>query len=240
MNRKKEVEYYNFKYRLTFNEYNNRLRMIRCYEILRELSKLKLKNPKIIDLGCGSGWLTNVLGLFGPTIGVDYSEEAIKLAKSRYAHVSFIHADILNWDYPKKAFDVVISQEVIEHFWEQHSYINVAYDLLDDGGYIILTTPNKTTFYSMPEDVWKNWSNQPIENWLNVKELKKIVGTKFKIMRTKTIIYGYGNKGIRRVINSKKLYKILDKFCISEFYEALIGYMGFGLHILIVGKKTKT
>lgn len=80
--------YYNERWR-NF-EFANSLKLARSIAILESLYSLGLRKPHIIDLGCGSGWLTAILGHFGPAVGVDLSDEAIKEAGKRFPHVSFV------------------------------------------------------------------------------------------------------------------------------------------------------
>lgn len=157
----------------------NRLKLERCIAILEALRSTRIREPRIIDLGCGSGWLASILGVFGPTTAVDLSDVAIDEAQKRYSHVNFYQADIMNWEYPEEAFDIAVSQEVIEHVEDQDRYLRIARGLLRTGGFLILTTPNARTFYALPEEVRKAWSNQPIENWISIAELRKLLKPHF-------------------------------------------------------------
>jgi 2-polyprenyl-3-methyl-5-hydroxy-6-metoxy-1,4-benzoquinol methylase len=69
-------------------------------------------NPlRIIDIGCGNGWLTADLSRFGSATGLDlYVGEA----RMRHPKLPFVEGDILTVDLDQK-FDVVVSSEVIEH-----------------------------------------------------------------------------------------------------------------------------
>src|SRR5690606_27001926 len=116
-------------------DFANRLKLARCINILNGLLGTKKVAPRIIDLGCGAGWLTSILGQFGPTVGVELSRRAVEEAARKFPHVTFIQADIFTWDYPKEEFDIVVSQEVIEHVDEQERYLAIAHDLLQPDGY---------------------------------------------------------------------------------------------------------
>ena len=43
--------------------------MHRAARILSELSALGVTNPRVLDLGCGSGWMTEILSQFGSAEG---------------------------------------------------------------------------------------------------------------------------------------------------------------------------
>jgi 2-polyprenyl-3-methyl-5-hydroxy-6-metoxy-1,4-benzoquinol methylase len=217
--------------------YANRLKLERCRSILSALASTKLFEPRIVDLGCGAGWLAGVVGNFGPTTGVDLSHQAVAEAAVRYPYVQFIQADILNWKYPKNSFDLVISQEIIEHVNDQRGYIEVAHGLLDEGGYLILTTPNARTMHAMPEEARKAWSNQPIENWLTISQLRSLLEERFEIISLTTIIRNSGTKGLYRVVNSHRLKGFFAKLGLAGVFNSLPCLLGYGLHIVVVGKK---
>jgi SAM-dependent methyltransferase len=92
--------------------------------IIPDLKKYPI--TKILDLACGSGWLSFMLAEAGFKVrGVDTSDAAIKLAKKgcaengvvqRSLDVEFYCADILDMDLTEKDFDCVIMNACLEHF----------------------------------------------------------------------------------------------------------------------------
>lgn len=215
----------------------NRPKLLRCASILEGIASTKLREPRMIDLGCGAGWLTSVVGIFGPTVGVDLSREAIQAASAKWSHVEFKAADILDWDYPKAAFDIVISQEVIEHMENQKAYLDVAHGLLREGGYLILTTPNARTFRAMPERQQLSWTNQPLEKCLTIPELREILRPRFKIKRLKTVILGHGVSGMYRYVNSARLRAALERIGLAGAFDQVRSAAGFGLHSFVLAGK---
>ena len=160
-------------------DYGNFLQLERAASILACLRRAEIDRPRILDFGCGPGWLTNILSVFGPTVGVDLSPQAISEARQRYPNVKFEASDVFEWAHPDGTFDVVISQEVLEHVIDQDKYLEMAATLLRDGGCLILTTPNAETMMAMPEQARKAWTNQPIENWRTVSELRRLMVKQF-------------------------------------------------------------
>ena len=92
--------------------------------IIPDLKKYPI--TKILDLACGSGWLSFMLAEAGFKVrGVDTSEAAIKLAKNgnaengvvpRSLDVEFYCADILTMQLAEQDFDCVIMNACLEHF----------------------------------------------------------------------------------------------------------------------------
>ena len=65
-------------------------------EINDFISELKPKSY-VLDLGCGDGYITEYLNKQClKAIGMDFSEEMIKLGKEKYPNIEFINDDILN------------------------------------------------------------------------------------------------------------------------------------------------
>lgn len=216
-----------------------RKKVQRCIGILEAVLETEVTNPRILDLGCGSGWLTSVLGMMGEATGVDLSDTAIQEAKSRYPGARFEAGDVLEWRNGSAGeFDIVVSQEVIEHIVEQEKYISVAYDALCDGGYLILTTPNKRRCHTAGTEYIKLSAEQPIENWLTIGELRKLMISKFQDVQVRTLIGGIGGRGVDRWINSTRLRRMMRRLGVNWIYEGFLLKAGFGLHTLIVGRKT--
>src|SRR5215831_5642840 len=106
-----QTAYYNERWR-NFS-YANLYAQERCVFILKALLDTGLTEPRICDLGCGSGYLTGILSAFGPATGVELSPDAVALAKTKYPGASFIAADAVTWQPASGSFDIVVSQEVI-------------------------------------------------------------------------------------------------------------------------------
>ena len=137
---------------------------------IKEIETTKSKQLlKIIDMGCGSGWLTKILSEYGDVVGIDLSVDA---ARKLYTDLKFKQVNIITEEIEGK-YDIVVSSEVIEHLISENQqiYIKKAFDILKEGGYLILTTPNKRS--EADEKLRKKYykSPQPIENWMDKKSL---------------------------------------------------------------------
>jgi 2-polyprenyl-3-methyl-5-hydroxy-6-metoxy-1,4-benzoquinol methylase len=230
-------EYYDQRW--AREEFANALQASRCAAIVGRLACIDLTKPRILDLGCGSGWLSAILAQFGPTTGVDLSDYAVKEASKRYPWVRFYAANIMDWNEGTHLgeFDIVVSQEVIEHVPDQLKYLNVAASFLRDGGFILLTTPNACTFDAMQEGFRRSWSDQPLENLLTRKQLTEMVRSIFSVLEVTTIIPGYGEKGLYRIANSYKLGRILASLGLKRAFDVACLRVGSGLHTVVMAKK---
>lgn len=217
-------------------EHPNALDLQRVAKVLEYLAHAPARHD-ICDLGCGAGWSTAVLGHFGRAVGIELSD--VQRQREHYSHCEFISADILNWDYPPTSFDVIASIEVMEHipYQSQALYLHVAHRLLRDHGHLILTTPNKRTLQAMV-DGGRAWSNQPIEDWLTMRELIALLEKNgFAVLRRSSLILGHGTQGSYRVVNSSKIAAVAKSIGMLNLWQDLALSLNYGLHLCVLAQK---
>jgi len=102
------------------------------------LKHLKRAKPgKILDVGCGHGWLLSSLNQKWKKYGMDVSEFASRNAK-KYAK---IYIGDLN-DIKEKNFDFITALHVIEHHPKPEKFIVKLREILNKNGTLILETPD--------------------------------------------------------------------------------------------------
>jgi SAM-dependent methyltransferase len=82
------------------------------------LQRSKIK--KVLDLGCGSGWLSIFLAREGFSVtGIDIAAQAIELGKqwatSEQLPIKFAVGDITELDLKPGSFDAVVANSIFEH-----------------------------------------------------------------------------------------------------------------------------
>lgn len=78
-----------------------------------------IKNKSVCEIGAGSGLTLAYLKKYGASkcAGVDYSKEAIKMAKNSNKECEFVYGDAFNLSNIKnKQFDLVYSLGFLEHY----------------------------------------------------------------------------------------------------------------------------
>jgi len=145
------------------------------WDILKQLidSITDKRDLKILDLGCGRGWLSNLLTEYGKVTAIEPVRKVVNYGRSLFPDLEIkcgTSVDLLKDGFAGK-FDLIVSSEVIEHIPEnQKSYfVNDIAKLLSPNGYTIITTPRKDV-----ELEWNKYlsANQPIEDWLTEEQLK--------------------------------------------------------------------
>ena len=103
-------------------------------ESLVELLDLQ-DGEKILDLGCGTGDLTDIIAQSGAFVqGIDLSELSIKKAKETYPHINFSVADATKKFPVEEPLDAVFSHEVLHWIKERDAVINCVKQALRPGG----------------------------------------------------------------------------------------------------------
>ena len=83
---------------------------------LAELERLlaELAPGRVLDIGCGTGWLTQFLR--GSVVALDQSESMLRLAhKERVPDAVFVLADIPPLPFPADSFDRALAGHVYSH-----------------------------------------------------------------------------------------------------------------------------
>jgi len=106
------------------------------------IERLLPRRGRILDLGCGHGFIANYLALVSPereVIGVDLSETRIRLADRGLPNVRFVRADVLQWS--GGTADGILIADLLHHLnshEEQEGVLRRAVALLRPGGTLVV------------------------------------------------------------------------------------------------------
>jgi SAM-dependent methyltransferase len=110
-------------------------------QLLHELIQRLPKEAKVLDAGCGAGIpVAKILSEYFDIVGVDFSEEQIKLAKKHVPQAKFVCHDIVTSDFPNDSFDGICSYYAIIHIpREEHAKLFQNFHrMLKPGGFALL------------------------------------------------------------------------------------------------------
>ena len=116
-----------------------------CCRSLRRCSPTFPPARRVLDLGCGTGYISGRLIARGYQVtGIDVSESGIDLARQAHPQGQFhccgVGDDGLEARIGGK-FDAIVSVEVVEHLYSPAQWAAACYNLLCDNGTLIVTTP---------------------------------------------------------------------------------------------------
>ncbi|WP_244834522.1 class I SAM-dependent methyltransferase [Clostridium sp. BJN0001] len=111
-----------------------------------------LKNPRILDLGCGTGALLEMLEKDGQVSGLEYEKSAVEYCNKNFGDK--VKQGSLPDDIPfhENGFDVLVSCDVLEHVEDDKKSIKKIYNLLSDEGIAIITVPALKCLWSYNDE----------------------------------------------------------------------------------------
>ncbi len=144
----------------------------RRYRIISSVIGGRLKDARMLDIGCGNGVQTvyfkdDVRRLVGlDMIPLQQTETPVDGAA-----FDFIRGGALELPFKSDLFDVVTSIEVLEHLPDDGQAVSEAARVLKPGGVFFLTVPNKWWLFEshgamVPGLNWIPWNRVPFIGWL--------------------------------------------------------------------------
>lgn len=112
--------------------------------------KLPSKSLKILDAGCGLGYLTNKLAENGyQTVGIDLSARSIKYGKKKFPNINFVNESIeRHSDVYKSEYDICILNMVLHNTPDLNSALIALKSVLKDEGMCIILIPHPDNWIS--------------------------------------------------------------------------------------------
>src|SRR5664279_1682088 len=98
---------------------------------------------RILDLGCGTGYLTSVIAASGATvIGIDNSIDMVTKAKTEYPHLEFQVQNATDFHFDEH-FDAVFSNAVLHWILDKEQAVDCIYNNLKRHGRFVMEMGGK-------------------------------------------------------------------------------------------------
>jgi len=137
-----------------------RLQMVRRYA--------PLEGARILDVGCGLGLYVRAFAAYSDDVhGVDVDSERVAQASATLANIREASAEAL--PYPDDYFDLVFSNEVLEHLDDDRAAVREAWRVLKPGGRLVAFAPNRWYPFETHGIYWRgryHYGNIPLVNYL--------------------------------------------------------------------------
>lgn len=195
-----------------------RLRAGRICQIIETYVTKDEHKLSILDMGCGNGWLANILQEYGSVTGADFfSESFFRETASKFPTLDFISLDETKKDLgisPNMFFDLIVCSEVIEHvpYSSQQGFLKLLFSHLHDNSWLVLTTPNGRYKHEWERVMKKrNYQFQPTEDWLRAEDLAALIlGAGFKLILHSTMYSHFTWKGIHGILRLRGIGRLLS------------------------------
>jgi cyclopropane fatty-acyl-phospholipid synthase-like methyltransferase len=219
------------------------------------LEKLPLNNFKqVLDLGCGQGEYAFMMANYLPEASItalDIENDRIRkinaLIESQGIRNLKTHTGPIESLPDGISFEFIYSIDVFEHINEDEMPFGLAYERLNDGGFLLVKMPNKTQLEILPSK-WFEEHNQ----WLEEEHIGQVYTLEDLVKRMKRegfkIVYAsYGDGLISRLswelaYLSRKGGAILQLFALPFLklliiLDRLVHHNKKGNSIQVIGKK---
>ena len=103
----------------------------------------RTKHRKILDFGCGAGWLSKILSSEGYDVtGIDVSASLIRSARESCSKDSFIVGDCMKLPFDDGVFDWIVGSAILHHLDTDQALVE-CHRVASSGGILLLMEPNK-------------------------------------------------------------------------------------------------
>jgi 2-polyprenyl-6-hydroxyphenyl methylase/3-demethylubiquinone-9 3-methyltransferase len=112
-----------------------------------EIARTFARPARVLDLGCGAGFLANELAARGHAVtGIDPTPENLDVARAydRTGRVDYVRGDARELPFATASFDVVCAMDLLEHVADPERVIAEAARVLAPGGLFFFHTFNRT------------------------------------------------------------------------------------------------
>ena len=156
--------------------------LVRIMERRAVVDLIPAGKKKILEVGVGTGYFTELLAKMGDLDGIDTSEEMLKVLRRKIKDINLKKSNILSMKLNKK-YDVIVSIRVISHFNRDEvlQALRKLSDHLNPGGSIILNLENPSMLRKTLRKI-TNWGSTYTYQYSDNE-----INSMFKLMSLKII-----------------------------------------------------
>jgi len=180
----------------------------------------EIKGIRVLDLGCGDGWFSNLLAEFGATVtGIDISIELLQKAVKNYklenkTGPNYVKMAAEDLSFHDETFELVIGSAILHHTNIEISAKEIARVLIPGGRAIFVEPMNENILLK----IWRLITprrRSPNEKALNKQDIINF-NKKFKIVKNNFFVFTtIISEGLMIAFPNSKLLKSLDHILAS-------------------------
>jgi len=206
----------------------------------------KIKKPKILDMGCGTGKNLETFKELGTAFGIDSSLQAIKFCQKR--GLNNIHlGKAERTSFPANSFDLISLLDVLEHTDDNKTLKEVC-RLLHKDGFVIITVPALPLLWSKWDVVLHHKRRYTKKNLKQILEKNQLRILKISYMYSFLVLPVVIIRIIKNLLFPKHYpsdflftFPLLDKilFQLARLEAIFIrkGLVPFGLSLIVIARK---
>ena len=167
----------------------------------------------VLDIACGVGYSSEIF-IQNQALsydGVDINDELVEFASLNYKsnNVNYHLGDICKFDI-KKQFDLITCFETIEHVEDYKGAIKNLYKLLNPGGKLLISSPNRIiTSPNCNSLLDKPKNKYHCQEFIPKELIQSLIDNDFIINKQEDCLFGQRQ---RHVVNNKFTKKLLKLF----------------------------
>jgi len=139
--------YWGYDYFIKNEKYFRKLARKELDIIVKEFDKLDIKEKKLVDFGCGFGYLISEGKKIGFEVtGVEAKSEVVEQIRKR-EKLNVISSLIKDVNLPHNNYSVATFFDVLEHLIEPDLAIKKARDVLAPGGLLVIEVPDDKSLF---------------------------------------------------------------------------------------------
>ncbi|MGW0040474.1 methyltransferase domain-containing protein [Rhodococcus sp. NPDC003348] len=101
----------------------------------------------VLEAGSGEGYGANMIAdVAEQVIGLDYDTSAVEHVRARYPRIDMRQGNLAELPLDAATVGTVVNFQVIEHLWDQAQFLAECFRVLEPGGELLISTPNRITF----------------------------------------------------------------------------------------------
>ncbi len=166
-------------------------------------------DSRILDIGCGSGFLLEWLQNRGyrNIHGIDLSADQVEYCRSRGLAVD--EAEALTFLDEHRGFDLVILTDILEHLKKDEAItiVSAVHEALNAGGAVLIRTPNASSLIATTER-WIDLTHELLYTEQSMRQLLRVCSFNDILITDNQAPFGFRPKRLSRWVAVKLLRKM--------------------------------